>query len=120
MKYLAFLPMTVLLLSMACSNDTDPATAPVDYLGAINQGKNKAIVDAALLQVNNALGQYQATNFKPAPSLQQLIDDALLTTLPKFRMGLNGNTIPKPARQESCPNKKPPRLCYLPCEYSSQ
>ena len=50
MKYLAFLPMTVLLLSMACSNDTDPddhgsgnpATAPVDYLGAINQGKNKA------------------------------------------------------------------------------
>ena len=84
--------MTALLINAACSNDTDPddhgsgnpATAPVDYLGAINQGKNKAVIDAALLQVNNALGQYQATNFKPAPSLQQLIDDDLLNALPQI------------------------------------
>ena len=41
-----------------------------------------------------------------------------LTTLcsprsPKYRMGPNGNTIPKPEGPASCPNKKPPRLCYL-------
>ena len=113
---------------MACSNDTDPddhgfgnpATAPVDYLGAINQGKNKAVVDAALLQVNNALGQYQATNFKSAPSLQQLIDDGLLTTLPKIPMRPNGNTIPKPARPASYQIRSHPGFAVYPSAYSSQ
>jgi len=87
--------MTALLIILACSNDTDPddhgsgnpTTAPVDYLGAINQGKNKAVIDTALLQVNNALGQYQATNLKPASSLQQLIDDGLLNALPQIPEG---------------------------------
>ena len=111
MKYLALLPVSVLLLSMACSNDTDPddhgsgnpATAPVDYLGAINQGKNKAVVDAALLQVNNALGQYQATNFKPAPSLQQLIDEDLLTTLPQIPDGAQWQYDPQTGKASVLP-----------------
>ena len=111
MKHLALLPVSVLLLSMACSDDTDPddhgsgnpATAPVDYLGAINQGKNKAVVDAALLQVNNALGQYQATNFKPAPSLQQLIDEDLLTTLPQIPDGAKWQYDPQTGKASVVP-----------------
>ena len=55
---------------MACSNDTDPddhgfgnpATAPVDYLGAINQGKNKAVVDAALKR-EESRGVHLRTDF---------------------------------------------------------
>lgn len=92
---LILLLFPVFLGSLACSDNSDPddygsgnpATAPVDYLGTINQGKNKAVTDAALLQVNSALAQYKASNLKPAANLQQLIDAGLLAALPELPAG---------------------------------
>ena len=65
----------------------NPATAPVDYLGAVNKGRNKAIGDVGLLQVNGALNQFKASNFRPAKSLQELIDEGYLGAIPELSAG---------------------------------
>ena len=67
------------LLASACGDQPEPdlndnssgnpATAPVDYLGAVNKGRNRAIINAGLLQVNSAINQFKATssqNRRPA------------------------------------------------------
>jgi len=85
------------LLGSACSdgskpniNDNssgNPATAPVDYLGAVNKGRKKAIGDVGLLQVNGALNQFKASNFRPAKSLQELIAEGYLGAIPELPVG---------------------------------
>ena len=93
------------LLSSACSEQSEPdinenssgnpVTAPVDYLGAVNKGRKKATIDAGLMQVNNALNQYKATNPGPAGSLQELISEGLLTELPSLPNGMKWQYNPK-------------------------
>ena len=51
----------------------NPATAPVDYLGAVNKGRKKGISQVGLLQVNSALSTFQASESRPAKNLQELI-----------------------------------------------
>ncbi len=89
------------LLTSACGDQPEPdlnenssgnpATAPVDYLGAVNKGRNRAIINAGLMQVNSALNQYKATSSKPADSLQQLITEGLLAELPAVPNGMKWN-----------------------------
>ncbi|MBC8324784.1 MAG: hypothetical protein H8E27_04080 [Verrucomicrobia subdivision 3 bacterium] len=93
------------LLASACGDQPEPdindnssgnpATAPVDYLGAVNKGRNKAIIDAGLLQVNSALNQYQATSSQPPASLQELISEGLLAELPVVPNGMKWNYNPE-------------------------
>ena len=65
----------------------NPATAPVDYLGAVNKGRKKAIGDVGLLQVKGALNQFKASNFRPAKSLQELITEGYLGAIPELPAG---------------------------------
>ena len=53
----------------------NPATAPVDYLGAVNKGRKKAITDSALMQVKGALNQFKASNSRPPAYLNELITE---------------------------------------------
>ena len=101
------------LLSSACSNQSEPdinenssgnpASAPVDYLGAVNKGRKKAIIDTGLMQVNSALNQYKATNLKPAGSLQALISEGLLAELPKLPTGMKWQYNPQTGEASVAP-----------------
>ena len=89
----------LVLLGSACGggakpgiNDNssgNPVTAPVDYLGAVNKGRKKAIGEVGLMQVNSALNQFQASNFRPAKSLKELMVGGYLTALPELPAGMN-------------------------------
>ena len=67
----------------------NPVAAPVDYLGAVNKGRKKAIGEVGLMQVNSALNQFQASNFRPAKSLKELITEGYLNALPELPAGMN-------------------------------
>ena len=73
----------------------NPVTAPVDYLGAVNKGRNRAIINAGLLQVNSALNQFKATSSQPPASLQELITEGLLAELPAVPNGMKWNYNPQ-------------------------
>ena len=101
-------PLLILLfalLSISCgkqpapdineNSSGNPATAPVDYLGAVNKGQNKAILDTALMQVNGALNQYKASNSQPPAYLNELISEGLLTELPALPAGKKWTYDPK-------------------------
>ena len=73
----------------------NPATAPVDYLGALNKGRNRAIINAGLLQVNSGINQFKATSSQPPASLQELISEGLLAELPAVPNGMKWNYNPQ-------------------------
>ena len=115
------------LLSSACSNQSEPdinenssgnpASAPVDYLGAVNKGRKKAIIDTGLMQVNSALNQYKATSLKPAGSLQELISEGLLAELPKLPTGMKWQYNPQTGEASVTPWNQHPRLQAVPCQW---
>jgi hypothetical protein len=73
----------------------NPATAPVDYLGAVNKGRKKAIISAGLMQVNSAINQFKATSSQPPANLQELITEGLLAELPAVPNGMKWNYNPQ-------------------------
>ena len=73
----------------------NPLTAPVDYLGAVNQGKNKVLGDAGLVQVNNALKQFEAAHSRRAENLQELIRAGYLNALPALPPGMTWQYNPQ-------------------------
>ena len=81
----------------------NPATAPVDYLGAVNKGRKKAIGDVGLLQVNGALNQFKASNFRPAKSLQELIDEGYLGAIPELPAGKKWKYDPQTGKASIVP-----------------
>ena len=66
----------------------NPLTAPVDYLGAVNQGKNKVLGTAAVTQVNSALRQFEAAESRRARTLQEVITAGYPTALPALPRGM--------------------------------
>tara|TARA_Y100000588_G_C14228176_1_gene914057 strand:+ start:154 stop:498 length:345 start_codon:yes stop_codon:yes gene_type:complete len=103
------------LLSVSCGNQSkpninenssgNPATAPVDYLGAVNKGRKKAITDTALMQVNGALNQYKASNSRPPAYLNQLISEGLLNELPELPPGTKWSYNPQTGTASVVPAK---------------
>ena len=81
----------------------NPATAPVDYLGAVNKGRKKAIINAGLMQVNSAINQYKATSTQPPTSLQELITEGLLAELPAVPNGMKWQYNPQTGEAKVVP-----------------
>ena len=81
----------------------NPVTAPVDYLGAVNQGRKKAIGDVGLLQVNGALNQFKASNFRPAKSLQELMAEGYLGAIPELPTGKKWHYDPQTGKASIVP-----------------
>ena len=96
------------LLSSACGDGAkpdinenssgNPVTAPVDYLGAVNKGRKKAIGEVGLMQVNSALNTFQASNSRPAKSLQELISEGYLGALPELPVGMKWQYNPQTSK----------------------
>ena len=76
----------------------NPVTAPVDYLGAVNKGRKKAIGEVGLMQVNSALNTFQASNSRPAKSLQELISEGYLGALPELPVGMKWQYNPQTSK----------------------
>jgi hypothetical protein len=103
----------LVLLGSACGdganpgiNDNssgNPVTAPVDYLGTVNKGRKKAIGEVGLMQVNSALNQFQASNFRPAKSLQELMAEGYLTVLPELSAGMKWHYNPQTGKASIVP-----------------
>ena len=81
----------------------NPLTAPVDYLGAVNQGKNKVLGDAGLFQVNNALKQFEAAHSRRAKNLQEVIAAGYLTRMPDLPRGMKWQYNPQTGQASSVP-----------------
>jgi len=106
-------PLVIGLLGSACSKQSEPninenssgnpVSAPVDYLGAVNKGRKKAMIDTGLMQVNSALNQFKATKLKPATSLQQLISEGLLAELPQLPAGMKWQYDPQTGEASVAP-----------------
>jgi hypothetical protein len=109
----ALFPLIISLLSSACSQQSEPninenssgnpVSAPVDYLGAVNKGRKKAIIDTGLMQVNSALNQFKATKLKPASSLQELVSEGLLAELPQLPAGTKWQYNPQTGEASVAP-----------------
>ena len=84
----------------------NPATAPVDYLGAVNKGRKKGISQAGLLQVNSALSTFQASESRRAKSLQELIGARYLTALPELPRGMKWQYNPQTGKASIVPAQR--------------
>ena len=101
------------LLASACGDQPEPdlnenssdnpATAPVDYLGAVNKGRKKGISQAGLLQVNSALSTFQASESRPAKNLQELIAAGYLRALPELPLGMKWQYNPQTGKASIVP-----------------
>ena len=101
------------LLASACGDQPEPdindnssgnpATAPVDYLGAVNKGRKKGISQVGLLQVNSALSTFQASESRPAKSLPELIAAGYLSVLPELPLGMKWQYNPQTGKASIVP-----------------
>ena len=66
----------------------NPITAPVDYLGAINQAQKRAGKVISTAGLDQAIKMYQATEGKFPPSLNALVPD-YLHSIPAAPNGMN-------------------------------
>ncbi len=73
----------------------NPVTAPVDYFGAVNKGRKKAIGEVGLMQVDSDLNKCQGSNFRPAKTLQEVIAGGYLDALPKLPAGMEWHYDPQ-------------------------
>ncbi|MSR65818.1 MAG: hypothetical protein EXS24_00395 [Pedosphaera sp.] len=60
----------------------NPLNAPVDYLGAVNQGKKAAIGKLNLAQMTQAIQQFAAAEGRNPKDLQEVISKGYLAALP--------------------------------------
>lgn len=65
----------------------NPITAPVDYLGAVNQGRKFAIKKIDLVQVQNAINFFNANEDHFPRSLDEVVAKHYLGSLPELPPG---------------------------------
>lgn len=67
----------------------NPITAPVDYLGAVNQAQKHSVKVVDTVQVKQAIQQFQAAEDRYPKDLQELIKEGYLVKLPELPKGYN-------------------------------
>lgn len=66
----------------------NPITAPVDYIGAVGQAQKQAAKVVDLVQVQQAVRQFQAAEERLPKDLDELVKEGYLPALPKLPAGL--------------------------------
>lgn len=72
----------------------NPLTAPVDYLGAVNQAQKRAGKVVSTVGLDQAIKMYQAAEGKFPPSLEALVPD-FLHSLPPAPNGMKYHYDPR-------------------------
>ena len=68
-------------------NKRNPAMAPLNYLESVGKSKRKLTGDAGMLQMNQALAAFKASEGRAPKSLQELITAGYLAALPQLSPG---------------------------------
>lgn len=66
----------------------NPITAPADYIGAVGQAQKQAAKVVDLVQVQQAVRQFQAAEERLPKDLDELVREGYLPALPKLPAGL--------------------------------
>ena len=65
----------------------NPAMAPMNYLESVGKSKRKLTGDAGMLQMNQALSTFKASEGRAPKSLDELISSGFLSALPQLSPG---------------------------------
>jgi hypothetical protein len=65
----------------------NPLTAPVDYLGAVNQAQKHSVKVIDTVQINNAIRQFHAVENRYPKDLNELVTSGYLVRLPRAPRG---------------------------------
>lgn len=74
--------------SSGSSSSGNPITAPVDYLGAVNQAQKSANNTLSLVGLKQAIQAYQAQEGKLPKDLQDLVKAQVIPKLPDAPRGM--------------------------------
>src|SRR5262249_31406733 len=69
-------------------NSTNPMAAPVSYLGAVGRGKETAIKEIDIAQINQAVQVFNVEHDRYPRDLQELVDSGDLKEIPRPPYGL--------------------------------
>jgi hypothetical protein len=81
--------------SVSDNSSGNPVTAPVDYLGAVAQGRQSALKTIDTAQLKQAIQNFQATEDRPPASLDELVAKGHLRQLPAPPPGMKLQYDPK-------------------------
>ncbi len=78
----------------------NPLNAPTDYLGALAKGKKGSESKLDVVQVNQAISQFQAAEGRNPKSLEELVSEGYLKGIPQPPRGMKYNYNPQSAKFE--------------------
>ena len=73
--------------SQTIDEESNPLTAPVDYLGAVNQAKKSANKKLSLVGLQKAIQQFQASEGRLPRNLQEVVSSGHIARLPEIPKG---------------------------------
>ena len=74
-------------LENASSSDGNPLTAPVDYLGAVNQAQKSSANKISLLGIQQAIQQFKVVEDRLPRSLEEVVSSGFISRLPEMPRG---------------------------------
>ncbi len=83
----------------------NPITAPVDYVGAVGQAQKQAAKVVDLVQVQQAIRQFQAAEERYPKNLEELVREGYLPALPKLPAGLQFEYNPASGQVRAVPTR---------------
>ena len=69
------------------TGDGNPLTAPVDYLGAVNQAQKSSANKISLLGIQQAIQQFQIVEDRLPRSLDEVVSSGYISRLPEMPRG---------------------------------
>lgn len=81
----------------------NPLTAPVDYVGAIGQAQKQAAKVVELVQVQQAIRQFQAAEDRYPKTLDELVKAGYLPALPRLPAGMKFDYNPATGQVRAVP-----------------
>lgn len=81
----------------------NPLTAPVDYVGAIGQAQKQAAKVVELVQVQQAIRQFQAAEDRYPKTLDELVQAGYLPALPRLPASMKFDYNPATGQVRAVP-----------------
>lgn len=83
----------------------NPITAPVDYVGAVGHAQKQAAKVVDLVQVQQAIRQFQAAEDRYPKTLDELVREGYLPALPRLPAGLKFEYNPATGQVRAVPTQ---------------
>lgn len=79
----------------ASAGSGNPLTAPVDYLGAVNQGRKTSAAKLDMASLKQAIEQFQAAEERFPKTLEELVNQRYLSRMPEPPAGMKFDYNPQ-------------------------